>query len=679
MIWLLRSDLRNGAKPSDPISESFRQWWLTVGRSNYPVWGSELDESSRKWLAEPFFDLPLAQRTLRLPRALSIVYKSRPDVLQTFSNNGKVNAVAVSAWFFLMGLKELALAEIVDDNLIHALDQPLLDAQHYQVGDGVPAVSALMRLVWELLSEPQKVAMPLHQTDGREAFIDWFFGVAVQKYPIAFLIAKRWCNWLREEIPVPEDTSIALPRFALIGYHVQPELQKRFSLRSRNGLLIYRNWIEKNNPPVTGPWAWLTQAPTLPNAKRSSKSSVQQPQISLAQRPVGVNLIGFAFAEIGIAEDLRMAVAACEAAGIAYRVVNINIANLRQGDLELQKQVADADQQAAYAINIFCMPVFDVVDRIFLQMGSQMWMGHYNIAWSPWELSVWPKAWKNALQLFDEIWAGSPFSLAMYRKATIKPSTMVPLAASVERVGKYSRKHFALPAKTFLYLYIFDFNSHLARKNPLAAIAGFQKAFPKTSAEQVGLVLKVMHAQATHPQWLELERICKSDPRIMVINRVMDRPEILGLVKACDAYVSPHRAEGFGRTLAEAMLFGKPVIATNYSGNEAFMDPQLTFPVEYQLTPVKEGEYHFVEATDGATWAAPSVTDLAQKMNDAKERARDRHYAKQVKAFAQAYFAPARTGEILKKRLQQIYAQLRILQSQQERLALAQGRTEKVN
>ena len=43
---------------------------------------------------------------------------------------------------------------------------------------------------------------------------------------------------------------------------------------------------------------------------------------------------------------------------------------------------------------------------------------------------------------------------------------------------------------------------------------------------------------------------------------------------ACDCYVSLHRAEGFGLTLAEAMAIGKPAIATGYSGNVDFMNEQ---------------------------------------------------------------------------------------------------------
>ena len=51
---------------------------------------------------------------------------------------------------------------------------------------------------------------------------------------------------------------------------------------------------------------------------------------------------------------------------------------------------------------------------------------------------------------------------------------------------------------------------------------------------------------------------------------------------AADCYVSLHRSEGFGLTLAEAMALGKPVIATGYSGNLDFMTPETSYLVPWR-------------------------------------------------------------------------------------------------
>jgi glycosyltransferase involved in cell wall biosynthesis len=361
---------------------------------------------------------------------------------------------------------------------------------------------------------------------------------------------------------------------------------------------------------------------------------------------------------LGIGEDLRMAVAACQAAGIPYRVLNVNAGKeLRQADQELSSQVNSSKDQAPYAINIFCLPIFDLVSRIFLAQGPEVFRNYYNIGWSPWELSVWPKAWKGAFDLLDEVWAGSSFSLAMYQKTTLKPCYLMPLAASVERVQTFARKHFKLPIKPFLFLYVFDFNSHLNRKNPSALITAFQKAFP-INDRSVGLVLKIMNANPENPVWMAFLNDCKADSRIKIIQQTMDRPEVLGLIKVCDAYVSPHRAEGFGRTLAEAMLFGKPVVATNYSGNASFMDPELTLPVQYDLVSLSQGDYHFIQAEDKAIWAEPSIDHLVERLKEARAFTADFDKVGRLKAFAHERFGVDATAKLMKARMSQIKAQL---------------------
>ena len=149
---------------------------------------------------------------------------------------------------------------------------------------------------------------------------------------------------------------------------------------------------------------------------------------------------------------------------------------------------------------------------------------------------------------------------------------------------------------------------------------------------------------------MAFEKLCLEDPRICILNKTMDREEILGLIQSCDAYVSPHRAEGFGRTLAEAMMFGKPVIATNYSGNQFFMSPEFTFPVDYELIPMEQGDYHFVDNGDGAVWADPQISSMSDQMRAAIERAGDRKYVDKLKKYASTFFAPSRTGEHIEGR-----------------------------
>ena len=83
------------------------------------------------------------------------------------------------------------------------------------------------------------------------------------------------------------------------------------------------------------------------------------------------------------------------------------------------------------------------------------------------------------------------------------------------------------------------------------------------------------------------------------------RPSLTAL---CDCYVSLHRAEAFGLAMAEAMWFGKPVIATGYSGNLDYMTARTARLVEHRLVAI--GPAHGPLPADGR-WAEPDIEHAA--------------------------------------------------------------------
>ena len=113
-----------------------------------------------------------------------------------------------------------------------------------------------------------------------------------------------------------------------------------------------------------------------------------------------------------------------------------------------------------------------------------------------------------------------------------------------------------------------------------------------------------MNGDPKSPLWLSMVELIAGDKRIVVMNKVMDRDEVVGLFDVCDCFVSLHRSEGFGRGPAEAMYLGKPVIVTNYSGNTDFTLPDNSCLVDYKLIPVEEGQYPFYQ---DQVWADPDV------------------------------------------------------------------------
>jgi hypothetical protein len=80
----------------------------------------------------------------------------------------------------------------------------------------------------------------------------------------------------------------------------------------------------------------------------------------------------------------------------------------------------------------------------------------------------------------------------------------------------------------------------------------------------------------------------------------LPRVRLLDLYRACDCFVSLHRAEGFRRSIAECMALGAwrlalggPVIVTAHSGNMDFTRSNTTALVPVSLRKVLPGEYLF--------------------------------------------------------------------------------------
>jgi len=99
---------------------------------------------------------------------------------------------------------------------------------------------------------------------------------------------------------------------------------------------------------------------------------------------------------------------------------------------------------------------------------------------------------------------------------------------------------------------------------------------------------------------------------ITLIERTMEDNEATCLIACCDCLLSLHRSEGFGRAPAEAMFFGKPAIATGWSGNMAYMNSEVSVPIRYHLVPVPPGEY--LEWQD-QLWAEPDEDHAVEALS----------------------------------------------------------------
>jgi glycosyltransferase involved in cell wall biosynthesis len=217
------------------------------------------------------------------------------------------------------------------------------------------------------------------------------------------------------------------------------------------------------------------------------------------------------------------------------------------------------------------------------------------------------------------------------------------------------RRRFQLPEDRFLFLTMFDFSSIQERKNPAAALEAFDRAFQR-SGSQATLVIKTQNADF-HPQDLAVLREKLSGRRDIVwINQTLSRQEVYDLLAGCDAFVSLHRSEGFGLGLAEAMFLGKPVVATNWSGNTDFMRPDNSCPVNFRLVHL---ERDFGVYRAGQTWADPDVDHAASLMQQvaADQELRARISLAAMKTIRDE-FSPETVGRRIRARLEYVQSVL---------------------
>ena len=222
-----------------------------------------------------------------------------------------------------------------------------------------------------------------------------------------------------------------------------------------------------------------------------------------------------------------------------------------------------------------------------------------------WELPKAPRLWRRAARVMDGVILPSRYTANAMGPATrsihVVPHPMFPddFTGIVRRSPRSSDGAFKVVA-------LFDFKSSVARKNPLAVLAAHQAAFGCDPSAQ--LCVKT-HNSDISPELAKMLRSAAGS-NVQFVDGVWDRARVLDFIAQADVLISLHRAEGFGLTMAEAMMVGTPVVATGWSGNLDFMDSETAclVPCSHQRVVDAQGIYR------GQIWAEPDVTAAADHL-----------------------------------------------------------------
>ena len=352
---------------------------------------------------------------------------------------------------------------------------------------------------------------------------------------------------------------------------------------------------------------------------RSVRSGLLHHLIPQSRQPIfphgrdGVEVVGFFHSSSGIAESARLCARQLHENGIPVRCVSVEEYFRKKGN------VAWDFKDTAQEENIGCRIIHlnpPMIPPYAFVSGLRNFSSIYNIGYWAWELEQLPPEWIRATRYMNAVMTPSEFSSQSIRKNTSKPVITVPHPVTKGAASVGMRQRLGLDESHFVVSMIFAYESSIERKNPQAAITAFKEAFPATDAAR--LVLKTGKGGDESIRET-VRKMIGNDSRIILVEEMWDKQDVNALITESDVYLSLHRSEGFGLTLAEAMLLGTPVLATDWSGNVDFCTQDNSFPVPYKLVEVESAHAAF-GGVDGSVWAEADTAKAAELLREIHAR-----------------------------------------------------------
>lgn len=316
-----------------------------------------------------------------------------------------------------------------------------------------------------------------------------------------------------------------------------------------------------------------------------------------------LTLVGLYYSGTGLGANLRMMSNALSYMGLSHQVY----------DIERKEYIQIESKKSNLIIlnkncNIFMVNADMIPEHIFSVPQTE---DIVNIGFLLWELEEVPETHNLALEFLDEIWVPTTFLEDVYKNYTDTP---------VRYVGKYI--NLIPPTKEYIagdyfrFYMSFDFHSNIERKNPVAAVKAFKKAFRKD--EPVKFILKTTDIIRNHPgnhkaQWENIVQEVSNDKRFEIIVGKLPFQDLVNQINSMECIVSSHRSEGFGYLPVHGFLLNKPAIVTDYSGTTDFCNDETAYPVKWSKSAIEPGDFGSVEK---GFWAEVDINDMSKKMRD---------------------------------------------------------------
>ena len=598
LTWSFTDGIRQGDVDPDLLDDAFIDW---VG--------------TRSSVSDQLGDVPLTRALISM-RRISVDRNATCGPWTAFPMTEEAR-FAHAIWFCFVGAKRFRWPKAFIEPVLTFLQSPA------GVFCGDFEINRAALHLWKVREDVQAIC-PMGTPEGGAAFLNWLLKYGLDELGIALadFDPNLYAALRAGDAAFPE-----VPALAVLVWRDRADLQDSFLLDTQTGVSRYQDWLStyfrKEYP--------ATFAGLLGDATASSVVPVTQ---------VPVLLTGVWSAVSGRGEDLRTTAQSLRAVGFDdFLIFDLASGRLLSADGAL----LDASIRVHASVNVVHANA-ETAARDWSLMRRCGITADRSVGFWAWELARIPEGWTFAFSFYDEIWASTEFAKASYEAAERRPVRLTRMAIVAQLDESGSRDRFGIDADAFVFLFMFDIRSFVARKNPFAAVRAFAKAFP-LGTENVRLFIKTHGGPDVAELWNSLKAMTRGDQRIMLRDLSMSRSDVLKLLSVSDVFVSLHRSEGFGRGPAEAMALGKPVIATGYSGNVDFTTEDTSYPVPFTLVPVLKGEY---PGWRGQVWAEADIDAAADMMRDVYlDRERAARVAERGRQKIMQDYSLKATGEVM--------------------------------
>lgn len=256
----------------------------------------------------------------------------------------------------------------------------------------------------------------------------------------------------------------------------------------------------------------------------------------------------------------------------------------------------------------------------------------YTIGYAVWEATRLPRVYRDGLRLVQEIWTPSRYCMDIFRRehgnVQIVPHPMYRDRSYTE--DDMAKMKLKVSYDEGLCYLLAITRTADSRKN----VRGLLDAFARFHAvhRRCRLIVKT---------WGQCPTEVKRQQGVIVVDEWITDGELNALYSIASLYVSIHHAEGWGLAIADAVIFGLPVVATEYSGNLDYLTGEDAYLVHCEVKTIEPGDR--VQPFDETMmWAYCDSGEIFRSLNTAYDEL-SRGFA-QAKAKVAATNAAARFG-----------------------------------